>query len=102
MAAQPDEAQQIAYEAAHAALEEFVQSDKFRSSMEFSIKTSLEKLGIDTEDTEAMRRDMVHLRTWREFMEFVSKKGVGAAITWLVTAMLGLLVLGIGSFFFHR
>ncbi len=93
---------QIAYEAAHAALEEFVQSDKFRSAMQTSTDLTLERLGIDTTDPEAMRRDMIHLRTWREFMEFVSKKGVGAAITWTVTGLLGLLVLGAMSFIFHR
>lgn len=97
-----NEASQIAYEAAHAALEEFVQSDKFRAAMQVSTDMTLERLGIDTTDPEAMRRDMIHLRTWREFMEFASKKGVGAAITWLVTGALGLLVLGAASFFLNR
>lgn len=102
MTARPDDTSQIAYEAAHAALEEFVDSSKFRASMEAAITISLQRVGIDTVDTEAMRRDMVHLRTWREFMEFVQKRGVGAAVTWTVTALLGLLVIGAGSLWLHR
>ncbi len=92
----------IATDAARTALEDFVQSEKFRQAMQQSTDLTLERLGIDTTDPEAMRRDMIHLRTWREFMEFVSKKGAGAAITWTVTGLLGLLVLGAMSFIFHR
>lgn len=92
---------EIAIEAARTALEEFVGSEKFHDAMQKSTDRTLERLGIDTLDPEAMRRDMIHLRTWREFMEFASKKGVGTAISWLVTGVLGLLVLGVMTYL-HR
>jgi hypothetical protein len=97
----PNDSQRIAYEAAHVALEEFVQSDKFRASMQQTIDITLERMGVDTLDPEAMRRDMIHLRTWREFMEFAQKKGIGAAITWTITGLLGLIVLGVMAYL-HR
>lgn len=91
---------QVALTAARQALDEFATSPTRLASLRVVIKDAvfdtLEKLGIDTRDPESTRKDMVHLRTWRELMEFMRQQGVGAAVKWIVTAGLAAVAVGVG------
>jgi hypothetical protein len=91
---------QVALAAARQALDEFATSPERLASLRDIIKNTmfeaLEKLGIDTNNPEATRKDMVHLRTWRELMDFMRQQGFGAAVKWIVTAGLAALAVGVG------
>ena len=57
-------------------------------------------LGINVQDPEELikiQRDFAHLRGWRENMEVIKKKSLGAAIAFIVTGLLGYALL-----FFNR
>lgn len=52
-------------------------------------------LGVNAKDEDAviaMQKDFAHIRAWRESTETVKRKGLGAAITFVVTGILGYLV----------
>lgn len=87
---------EIAQAAARAAVNEFVYGPAFREVLDAHVNARLEALGIDTKDAEATRRDLVKLREWNEFWTFVSRKGVGSTITWLVTGALASVAIGLG------
>lgn len=76
----PDEARQIAQEAADTA-----------------VATLFLHLGYDVHDKEQVRhlkRDLEHLRGWREATDTIRKQGVTAAVTVVVAGALGALWLG--------
>lgn len=87
---------EIATKAAAAAVRQFVYSPEFREALNEAIDTRLKVCGIDPEDAVKVRRDMVQLRDWNEFWDFVRRKGVGSTVTWLVTGALASLAIGIG------
>lgn len=93
----------IALQAARQALDEFATSPERLASLRTIIKEAvfdtLEKLGIDTQNPEATRKDMVHLRTWRELVDFLRKEGYGTGFKWIVTACFGALAVGVGVIF---
>lgn len=47
----------------------------------------------DPDDVAAAQLDFRHLRAWRESIDTVKRKGLGAAVTVIVTGVLGWLVL---------
>ena len=59
-----------------------------------SVNSALEKLGVDTQNADAMRADMAHLRQWREIMGTVRSKGLGAVLVALVS--LAMTIFGAG------
>src|SRR4051812_4247768 len=74
----PKRAQQIAVSAARQALAEYACDPAHMDAMVTSalnkglpsaLATTLETLGIDTTDPEALRKDMAHLRESRTFLE---------------------------------
>lgn len=60
-----------------------------------TISTILTSFGIDEEDRKEVRADFQHLRRWRKSVERVETVGWGAAITVIVSGVLGMLWLGI-------
>lgn len=51
-------------------------------------------LGVDFSDPDAtikMQADFAHLRAWRESSELVKRKGLTAAVTVIVSGLLGLI-----------
>lgn len=57
-----------------------------------ALKEFLLTLGVDVDDPDdvkKMQRDMAHLRDWRESIELVKKKGLAAAVWFIVTGALG-------------
>lgn len=60
-----------------------------------TISTILTSFGIDEDDRKEVRLDFQHLRRWRKSVERVETVGWGAAITVIVSGLLGALWLGI-------
>lgn len=87
---------EIAQIAARAAVLEVTSGEQFRDAISGQIKAALDSVGLDTNDPARMRRDLVQLREWNDFWDFVRKKGVGATVTWVVTGALASLAIGIG------
>jgi hypothetical protein len=58
--------------------------------IEATVKKTLMELGLDTDNPIELQRDFAHLRTWRESIEEVKRKGFLAAVTVVVTGALGL------------
>lgn len=59
-----------------------------------TISTILTSFGIDEDDRKEVRADFQHLRRWRKSVERVETVGWGAAITVVVSGVLGMLWLG--------
>lgn len=110
-------AEQIALNAARQALAEYSQSpDRMEHvsdivdatverAVEPAVLATFNKLGIDlsSEDArEALRKDMIHLRSWRELMEMIKKEGIGSVVKWVMAGFFAIVVLGIGAFIYHR
>lgn len=100
-------ARRVALDAARQALDEFSASPArnemlratVREAAQEVLKNTLEKLGIDTEHPEETRKDMIHLRTWRELIEFMKKEGIGSAVKWFTLSALAALALGVTIIF---
>lgn len=60
-----------------------------------AISTILTSFGIEDDDRKEVRLDFQHLRRWRKSVELVESVGWGAAITVIVSGLLGALWLGI-------
>lgn len=63
---------------------------------EAAVAKTLMRLGIDVEDPEEygeVRRDFVHLRTWRQTSDTIKKQGLVTAIGFIATALLGWLAI---------
>lgn len=53
-------------------------------------------LGVNAEDPDAViavQKDFAHLRAWRESVETVKRKGLGTAVTVIVSGVLGAIYL---------
>lgn len=51
-------------------------------------------LGVNANDDNAiiaMQKDFAHMRAWRESTETIKRKGLGAAVTVIVTGALGMI-----------
>jgi len=59
-----------------------------------TISAILTSFGMDDEDRKEIRADFIHLRRWRKSVERVETVGWTAAITCIVTGILGALWLG--------
>ena len=60
-----------------------------------AIKELFLTLGVDATDPQQiieMQRDFAHLRGWRQSIELVKSKGLGAAVIFIVTGGLGIVV----------
>lgn len=55
-------------------------------------------LGVDTSDPLAMQKDFAYLRSWRESIDLVKRRGIISAVTVIVTGILGILY----AFFSHK
>ena len=63
-----------------------------------TVKQIFLTMGVNTDDDNAligMQKDFAHLRAWRESMDTVKSKSLGAAVVFIVTGGLGLLWLAI-------
>lgn len=63
--------------------------------VEATVSNMLMRLGIDTNDPQAFiefRKDLTHNRGWRIATETVKEKGLGAAVTVLVTGAIGYII----------
>lgn len=69
--------------------------------IERSVNSALFKLGIDISDPAALRADMAHLREWRETMQLLRSKGVGAFMTAIATLLVTIFGGGI-YFLLHK
>lgn len=62
-----------------------------------TISTILTSFGIEEDDRKEVRADFQQLRKWRKSVERVETVGWGAAITVIVSGLLGALWLGVKS-----
>ncbi|MFG3757515.1 MULTISPECIES: hypothetical protein, partial [Pseudomonadota] len=65
-----------------------------------TVKEFFLALGVNADDPEAViavQKDFAHLRAWREASDTVKRKGLGAAVTIIVTGVLGLIWLAISK-----
>lgn len=105
----------IARDAARVALKEFATTHAARESqlaalvkeavtdtVPGAVMATLDRLGFDTSNPDANRKDMTHLRTWRETMEMIRDKGIGSLIMYVVAGILSLVVLGLGALFIRH
>ena len=60
-----------------------------------TVATILKSFGIDEKDQAEIQADFRHLRKWRKSVERVETVGWGAAITVIVSGILGMLWLGL-------
>ena len=59
--------------------------------VELTVKKTLLELGLDTANPIELQRDFAHLRTWRQSVEEVKRKGFIAAVAIVLSGLLGLL-----------
>lgn len=55
-----------------------------------TVKDTLTNIGCQTDDPIEMQKDFAHLRDWRKSTEAVKKKGLLAAIGFIVVSTMGL------------
>jgi hypothetical protein len=63
-----------------------------------TVKEFFLALGVNADDPDAViavQKDFAHLRAWREASDTVKRKGLGAAVTIVVTGLLGLIWLAL-------
>lgn len=106
-------AEKIALNAARQALAEYAQSPAQNEHVEAIVtKTlaigveplvvaTLDRLGIDTSDPKAMRKDMIHLRTWREIMDKLRDDGIGGIAKYIIISLGSLVVLGVSALIYR-
>lgn len=82
--------------AAVAVVKEFVNGPGLTQVITATVTATLERLGMDTQNADATRKDMVHLRQWREVTETMRKQGFGEATKWAVRAGIAALLVGAG------
>lgn len=85
----------IALRAARQAVQEFIYSPAFSTIVEARLDVRLQALGLDTNNPEKTRSDLVNLREWNEFWRFLRNKGVGTAVGWVVTGLCAALAAGV-------
>lgn len=85
----------VALVAARTALAEFAQHEMLRQVVRQAVS---EALGVPNSDDERaeLRKDMFHLRSWRETMETIRREGVVSVMRWLVAGLLAAIVIGLG------
>lgn len=85
----------VALAAARVALAEFAQHETLRDAVR---KAITEAFGVPDTDAERveLRRDMIHLRSWRETMDAIRKEGIVSVMRWLVAGALAAVVIGLG------
>lgn len=98
--------EEIALAAARQALHEFATSPERTEQLSGVVKEAIAEgvkpivysifrdFGFDTDHPEQIRKDQLHLHTWREFMDFIRQKGIAATVTWLVAGLLAAIVAG--------
>lgn len=63
-----------------------------------TVKEFFLALGVNADDPDAViavQKDFAHLRAWREASDTIKRKGLGAAVTIVVTGSLGLVWLAL-------
>lgn len=85
----------VAIAAARTALAEFAAHDVLRDAVR---KAVAEAFGVPDNDEERvqLRRDMIHLRSWRETMDAIRKEGIVSVMRWIVAGGLAAIVIGLG------
>lgn len=85
----------VALAAARTALAEFAAHDVLRDAVRKAIAEAFGSPDTDSERVE-LRRDMIHLRSWRETMEAIRKEGIVSVMRWIVAGVLAAIVIGLG------
>lgn len=65
-----------------------------------AVRELLVAMGVDANDPKAlieMQKDFAHIRVWRESTDTIRRKGLAAAVTFIVSGILAYLV-----FLFHK
>jgi hypothetical protein len=63
-----------------------------------TVKELFLALGVNADDPDAViavQKDFAHLRAWREASDTIKRKGLGTAVTIVVTGLLGLVWLAL-------
>ncbi|WP_315831138.1 hypothetical protein [Bradyrhizobium prioriisuperbiae] len=63
-----------------------------------TVKEFFLALGVNADDPDAViavQKDFAHLRAWREASDTIKRKGLGTAVTIVVTGLLGLVWLAL-------
>lgn len=55
-----------------------------------TVKDTLTNIGCQTDDPIEMQKDFAHLREWRNSTDAIKKKGVLAAVGFIIVSVLGL------------
>lgn len=71
-------------------------ADTLRLIVREAVGDALIRVGLDTENADATRRDLAYLRQWRVTMETVRTEGLVVATKWVVTGLFVLIVIGFG------
>lgn len=71
-----------------------ISEDRLRKLMQETVKETLTKLGVDSEDPLEMQRDFQYLRDWRRSVQAIRERSIMALIATLVTGALALVYMG--------
>jgi len=77
------------------ALQSSAHEDRLKAVVHEAVNHTLVSLGFDIEEPKEMRKDMTHLRTWRETTESVKNKTTLAIVGILVSGILAAIWVGI-------
>ncbi len=65
---------------------------ELKALMASTVLDTLTRIGIESSDPLEMQKDFIHLRDWRRSTEAVKKKGLLAAVGFIVVSVLGLIL----------
>lgn len=69
--------------------------DTLRRVIQESVYETLSLIGIEVKDPTEMQKDFNHLREWRETVESLKRKGLGAIVVTFISGVIGLIIIGI-------
>lgn len=72
---------------------------ELRDVMSEAIEQAFKNIGVDTHDALQTQRDMAHLRKWRLAVDQASSTSFKVVVTTLMAGVLGILWLGITTYF---
>lgn len=70
-------------------------AERIDESVLKTVSAILTSFGIEQDERREIQADFAHLRRWRKSVETVGRVGIGAAVTVIVTGLLGALWVGL-------